>query len=128
MEKIQRIKAIIDRTLPEHIAHCVSENSMKINKYSMPYWRIKLIVDAATIEHALAISNGNFSLLAYLLGISRNLTYRLVKDLDINTEDYVFDGRSSGLSKLRKKGYTYEEFRRESRRLFYEFFEGSNAK
>lgn len=123
MEKIQRIKAIIDRTLPEHIVHCVSENSMSINKYSVPYWRIKLTVDAATIEHALAISNGNFSLASDLLGISRNSMYKWVKDMEINTEDCVFDGRSPGLFKLRKKGGTYEEFRRESRRLFYEFFE-----
>ena len=123
MEKIQRIKAIIDRTLPEHIVHCVSESSMSINKYSVPYWRTKMMVDAATLEHALAVSNGSLLWSSRLLGISRNLAYRLAKDMDINTEDYIFDGRSPGLFKLRKKGGTYEEFRRESRRLFYEFFE-----
>ena len=123
MNKIERVKSIIDRTLAEHIAHCVSENSMKISEYAVPYWRTKMMVDAATLEHALAITNGNFSLASDLLGISRNSMYKWVKEMEVNTEDYIFDGRSPDLFKLRKKGGTYEEFRRESRRLFYEFFE-----
>lgn len=123
MEKIQRIKAIIDRTLPEHIAVRATERAEIIDKNLMPYWRIKLTVDIASVEHALTISNGNLSLASDLLGISRNTIQKWVKDMGINAGDYFFDGRSKGLVELREKGGTYEEFRSESRKLFYEFFE-----
>lgn len=123
MEKIQRIKAIIDRTLPEHIAVRIAEKTELIEKNLMPYSRIKLTTDTASIEHALAISNGVIFTAAELLGVTRETVSKWIDMADIDREDYVFDGRSPGLFKLRKKGGAYEEFRRESRKLFYEFFE-----
>ena len=127
MEKIQRIKAIIDRTLPEHIAHCVSENSMKISEYAVPYWRIKLMVDAATLEHALALTGGNITLAASVLGISRNTGNNWVRDAEIDTESYFLDGQHAAARRLEEMFVIYEDFHREARASFYKKFLGSAA-
>ena len=125
MEKVRRIKTIMDRTLPEHIAVRATERAEIIDKNLMPYWRIKLTVDIASVEHALTISNGNLSLASDLLGISRNTIQKWVKDMGINAGDYFFDDWKPNSLELRKQFKLYEDFHRETRKSFYKEFKGA---